>query len=155
MEDNFKPASELGITEVERAALIEVMECMERGEIVSEYDMPEQCRIKHANTPKIEMSQYFTHNTKCGTIGCLAGWANILSSGKAFPELNPFKFKYIGADETALVGLNNMTQRLPPQLRRLFMIGVGSDTPLDDFRDQSTGTLSQRVRNYLTTGSIG
>jgi hypothetical protein len=147
MENDFKSASELGITEVERNALIVVLESMELGKIYSYHNMPAECRVKHADTPKIHMELFFTHDTECGTVGCLAGWANILSDGKAFPELNNAREQ----KPNSTANIEDMIRRLPLEIRRLFLVRGSS---FGDMNDLSHETLIKRLRNYLSTGSV-
>lgn len=147
LAQTFKTATELGITEAERGALIEVLENMKCGNIYSRHDMPDECRVKHATTPKIHMESFFTHNTECGTVGCLAGWANIVSGGEAFPELNKARERH----PNSIPDIENMIQRLPLELRKLFLVRGSSGYLV---KDLTHGTLIQRLNNYLTTGFV-
>lgn len=85
-ESTFKLAAELGVTEVERDALIQVLHGLESGKL---RDIPVEEAFYMPNVLKMD----------CGTKGCLLGWAYLISDRKAFdgPGLraaengNPFK----------------------------------------------------------------
>jgi hypothetical protein len=64
---SFLSATDLGISEVERDALIQTLGVLERGE-AKMFDM-----------------QRFCH--PCGTPACIWGWASHLSGGRAFTGL--------------------------------------------------------------------
>jgi hypothetical protein len=158
--DNFKPAAELNLTNIERDALIDVLGRMERGEIVSEHNLPPECAVRFKDTPKISMPRFFT-KTECGTIGCLAGWANLISDGKAFPEINLVKERVSGRadndyqealDFTRTPEFYAMKERLSKETKRLFVMAGGGYH--DDLSDLSHITLTNRLRNYLTTGKV-
>lgn len=66
LAQNFKTATDLGITDVERESLVKVLGMFERREITGKFDMSQ------------------IHNA-CGTPACICGWANFVSKGAAFP----------------------------------------------------------------------
>jgi hypothetical protein len=69
LAQNFKTAQELGLADVEHAALITVLRMLERGDIAAaEFHMG-----------------HFRH--ECRTPACICGWAYHVSGGRAFPEL--------------------------------------------------------------------
>src|SRR5262245_2159965 len=69
LAQNFKTAQELGLADVEVAALVRVLGMLERGDIAA---------------AEFHMGQ-FRH--ECRTPSCICGWAHHISSGRAFPEL--------------------------------------------------------------------
>lgn len=93
----FKTAAELGIPEHERAALIELLYCVEDG--------------------TIPLSEIFMPKFHCGTSHCLAGWANTIDP-EAFPGASPANFYPDGRcrDPQKFVSLT-------PDLKRLFCVG--------------------------------
>ena len=111
---SFKTASELGVSEIEYSALLTTLFAFERGEITN-FTMD---RFRHA----------------CGTPACICGWANHLSGGEAFPEL-----------DTPSAG-RSLFDRLPQNLLVLFDIGYPKN-------DAATIEQAQRaLSSYLTTG---
>lgn len=67
LAQNFKTAEDLGITEAKVGALIKVLGRLERGELNHSFEI---------NTPTgFNMANYFA-TAECGTIGCIAGWAD-------------------------------------------------------------------------------
>jgi hypothetical protein len=141
---NYLDAKQLGITEIERNSLIEVLHRMERGELVSFVDSG---NIAQTNT--IYMPTFITtpcpltsEKANCGTIGCLAGWANIISNGEAFPEIESFT-------PTSVIA-QHLQDRLPKALCSVF----GIDHLIDHLLNVSTETLANDLREYLTTGNI-
>lgn len=125
----FLSATELGIPEVEKDALIKVLGMLERGEIDE----------KHFDMTK------FIEKYECGTVGCLCGWAHEVSNGEAFPEL-----KDSSGPPTVLMALrSSLADRLPHSLKRIFWIGRPVLTmPHDTGPDRA----AQVLRTYLATG---
>src|SRR5690349_3894016 len=99
LAQNFMKPEALGISESETAALIRVLGMLERGEIGEQH---------------FDMSFYQSH---CGTIGCICGWANFVSKGKAFPELTKFNSNHLEATEA-------FERRLTRETLDLFMINT-------------------------------
>lgn len=90
---SFLPATDLGISDIERGALIATLLAFERDEI-------EHFSMRH-------------FRATCGTPACICGWANHLSEGRAFPEVSSM------SGERAVKVLY---RRLPRPLRSLFDI---------------------------------
>lgn len=101
LAQNFLSATDLGVTEVEKEALITVLGMLERGEIDDDH---------------FKMSNFWKEEA-CGTVGCLCGWANFVSGKKAFPMIMSY----------ALEGGTNATpakNSLTSEVRKLFWIGL-------------------------------
>jgi hypothetical protein len=90
---SFLSANDLGISEVERDALIATLFAFERGEI-------ENFTMRH-------------FRTNCETPACICGWANHFSEGRAFPEVSSM---------SGLLATKSLYRRLPQQLQYLFDI---------------------------------
>ena len=90
---SFLSASDLGISEVEREALITTLFAFERGEI-SNFTM-----------------RHFRET--CGTPACICGWANYFSGGRAFAEVSSM---------SGVLATKRLHGRLPRQLQYLFDI---------------------------------
>jgi hypothetical protein len=90
---SFLSATDLGISEIERDALIATLLAFEREEI-------EHFSMRH-------------FKASCGTPACICGWANHLSDGSAFPEVSTM------SGERAVKVLY---RRLPRELQHLFDI---------------------------------
>jgi hypothetical protein len=90
---SFLPATDLGISEVERDALIATLFAFERGEI-------DNFTMRH-----------FREN--CGTPACICGWANYFSEGRAFAEVTSM---------SGVLATKRLYHRLPKQLQYLFDI---------------------------------
>jgi len=74
--DLAKPAEDLGITDVERAALCRVHEMLDGGRLP-------------ATNPIMPVGNSFDmrvwqRKESCGTVACIAGWANLIDR-RAFP----------------------------------------------------------------------
>jgi hypothetical protein len=90
---SFLSATDLGISDVEREALIATLLAFERGEI-------ENFTMRH-------------FRTDCGTPACICGWANHFSQGRAFSEVSSM---------SGLLATKALYGRLPKQLQYLFDI---------------------------------
>jgi hypothetical protein len=90
---SFLSAGDLGISEVERDALIATLFAFERGE-VENFTM-----------------RYFRQ--ACGTPACICGWANHFSEGRAFAEVSSVP---------DMLAVKRLYARLPKQLQYLFDI---------------------------------
>ena len=86
----FLSAANLGISALERGALVHVLGMLERKEVVH-VPLSEEVLargIVTGNPPAVgrpngfSMGPYIYHDGNCGTAACMAGWAHI-SSGKA------------------------------------------------------------------------
>lgn len=119
---NFRPAVDLGVTDVERDALIALLGKMERGEIKAH---------------QFDMGQY------CGTVHCMCGWAHVIDR-RAFPELNVFDHK--GQFENPTGALSH---RLPTDALRLFNLDwIGF--PRFMANDATVEQAALALRNFLT-----
>lgn len=131
LAQNFKTATDLGISDIELDALIEVLGMLEREEI-------DQHHFDMAN---------FLDEEDCGTVACICGWAHYVSNHKAFPEL-------------LVVGTLPDIARRAPALRDLFMFhtSIGDIINHPTYRHQrSVGSVTPAeaaiaLRSYLTTG---
>jgi hypothetical protein len=90
---SFLPATALGISEVEREALIATLHAFERGEI-------DNFTMRH-------------FRETCGTPACICGWANYFSDGRAFAEVSSM---------SGTRAVKRLHGRLPRQLQLLFDI---------------------------------
>lgn len=126
LAQNFKTATDLSITDAELGALIKVLGMLERDE------------LRHSSIGEetvsdcFNMGPYIVEGT-CGTIGCIAGWAHLVSGRTVFPWV--------------LHGLKG-TESIPQNLWELFHCnGVFSD------RENITpAQAAVALRSYLTTG---
>ena len=130
LAQNFKSAADLGVTDIELTALVHLLGMLERDELVH----GEHPFAKMARGPN-EFNMAATLDNSCGTIGCIAGWANALSGGDAFPEIVKGE-------------IENWHLRSNQQLINLFGIGracggLYSITPAQ---------AATALRSYLTTG---
>jgi hypothetical protein len=90
---SFLSATDLGISEIERDALVATLLAFEREEI-------EHFSMRH-------------FKASCGTPACICGWANHLSEGQAFPEVSTMSSERV---------VKALYRRLPRQLQYLFDI---------------------------------
>ncbi len=90
---SFLAATDLGISEVEREALIATLFAFERDEV-------DHFSMRH-------------FRATCGTPACICGWANHLSGGAAFPEVS---------NMSGVLAVKSLYARLPQQLQYLFDI---------------------------------
>jgi hypothetical protein len=90
---SFLSATDLGISEVERDALIATLFAFERGEIAN-------FTMRH-------------FRETCGTPACICGWANYFSQGLAFAEVSSM---------SGVLATKRLYARLPRQLHYLFDI---------------------------------
>jgi hypothetical protein len=90
---SFLSATDLGISEMERGALIATLYAFERGEI-------ETFTMRH-------------FREICGTPACICGWANHFSEGRAFAEVSSM---------SGTLAVKRLYSRLPKPLQYLFDI---------------------------------
>jgi hypothetical protein len=90
---SFLSAGDLGISEVERGALVVTLLAFERGEI-------DNFTMRH-------------FRESCGTPTCICGWANHFSEGRAFAEVSSL---------SGTLAVKRLCCRLPKQLQYLFDI---------------------------------
>jgi hypothetical protein len=132
---NFLSAEELNISEIERDGLIKVLNALERGELVS-YRKWLESKNKETIKPLI-MAMWFTHDIpECGTVGCIAGWANIMTGGKAF--------------ENIVFSNNGSYFKNKPELEKLFSPLTYHNHSM--FMDIEI--ITKALTNFLTTGKV-
>jgi hypothetical protein len=132
LAQNFLPHADLGITEIERDALATVLGMLERGEIDTDHFAMDSVLFEGA----------------CGTVGCICGWAHIVSDRAAFPEVQRLLFGSL------------LQARVPLATIRLFAITGDVDQKdiyqsrlIDRVRRQaSPEEAATALRSYLTTG---
>lgn len=121
---SFKTATDLGISEVERDALIKVLGMLERGELVhgarSMKDHPTRLRV-------FNMGDWH-----CGSAGCLGGWT-----------------EYVGGLEQ--LSLHERSYNSEGLHQLFYPDGAGFCTPLE-MSNISTQQAAHALSNYLTTG---
>lgn len=79
LAQNFLSAEALGITDEELKWLIVVLGMLERGEL-PQIDLDESLEGQ-----RFDMG-YFLTEGECGTAGCFAGWAHLVSGRRVFEE---------------------------------------------------------------------
>lgn len=123
LAQNFVASETLGITDAEHAALIKTLAFLERGEA-------SHCLLWPARPQGslFNMDGYLGES-ECGTVGCIAGWAYILSDRRAFAFAGNF---------SAHVPITNQP------LMDLFHGGMGAAVAPE--------TAACALRNYLTLG---
>jgi hypothetical protein len=129
LAQNFKTAADLQISNDELSALIKVLGMLERVELIHGTN-PLASSARKPN----EFNMGATLTTRCGTIGCIAGWAYHISNGEAFPEI-------VKGD------MGDWTVR-NKKLRDLFGIGRSCGSLFSIQPEQAAAAL----RSYLTTG---
>lgn len=124
---NFLPATDLGITQAQHAALIMTLHAMESGRVVhlrnvkeieTDYEADERLYLGHFNM------NYWKDNADCGTVACIGGTAEIL--GK-------IQFNDDG---------------LPRNLAQLFYPGT-----TDNYNDITVEQAAAALRHYLIFGT--
>jgi hypothetical protein len=126
LQSSFKTATELGIPDVERNALVEVLFLLE-GDCLKDKTM---------DAPRRLDMRLFKIEASCGTAACLCGWANIVSDGQAFPEVAS------GED------FKNRATPLPASLERLF----GFNRTYSELWNITPGMAATALRRWLETG---
>jgi hypothetical protein len=77
LAQNFKTATDLGISEVELDALIKVLGMLEREELVY--------TSFHSPTVPNGFNMTVTdHQDECGTVGCIMGWCRFVAGEEVF-----------------------------------------------------------------------
>ncbi len=135
----FLTAEALGITDIQRDALIATLGMLERGELIhiQDREMPGYPDVNLPNgevwfTGHFNMS-YWSYKIGCGTIACLGGTSAMV------------------AGDEHLWGDHHVEDDVPDgPLERLFMPGgLGL---LDEWKDITTEQAAMALSNYLTTG---
>lgn len=138
LAQNFRTATDLGITDTEHGALTTVLGMLERDELVhGKYPMARMFRQPNEFNMAVTIG-YAGKDGSCGTIGCICGWAYIVSNKVAF-------FDFIesnGADRDTAV------DAMPANLQDLFGLNVG----MGALYDRSPAQAAIALRSYLSTG---
>jgi hypothetical protein len=122
MSDPFKSAAELGITERERCALIEVM-----------------CKLQSGEIPGTLQMEYWQN--ECGTEACIAGWSHLLSKGEAFPELKGIRQ---GSQQPSVLSMFDRIGRDSPA-KKLF---VNYDSACTGYYN-TPANAAKAIKNFL------
>jgi len=116
-----KTAQELGITDIEREALVMVMNMLRTGEI----------KFGALSNPgpgkRINMATW-RMTDECGTVACVGGWCQLLTSGKAFAHTYGGTMVHVG----------------DYQLQRLFF----PPRP----KHQKANAIANAIESFLMTG---
>jgi hypothetical protein len=148
LANSFKSATDLSLSQDELDALITILYKLESGELQG-YQLGTPFTKK-----SVFMPTFFT-DSDCGTVGCLAGWAHLISEGKAFPILR--ERDHYGRQP---IYANKFAASCTIQQRELFRLELeGSMAWRQAVGDgnmdyPSTEQLATALRNYLTTGSM-
>lgn len=129
----FMSAADLEITEDQLAALIKVLDAMERGEFVHVPHPRVDSEFKSTFSGAFNMGHWDSH-TSCGTVCCIGGAAEQLSPGVYFKRL------WIGGDDNL-----KRNEELDELFNPLCRIERYESITLDEAK--------QALRNYLTTGT--
>lgn len=130
LAQSFQSAADLGIADVEHQSLITVLGMLERGELVyGKYPIAKMFR----GSNEFNMAATLDESSDCGSIGCLCGWAHIVSGREAFADFFAERRTY---------------ESMPVGLRRLFRFGAGLGSLYAIQPEQAAIAL----RSYLTTG---
>lgn len=128
LAQNFMSAEALDLPAVERDAIVAVLGMLERGDIAAD---------------TLRMDVLLHQVDDCATVGCLCGWAHVVSHGAAFPELaTP------AGSMLAYFQRDMLRRRLPDPVGRLFCFGAWESVNAEISLPQATTAL----RNFLTTG---
>lgn len=135
LAQSFQSAADLGITDVQHQALVTVLGMLERGELAyGKYPIAKMFR----GSNEFNMAATLDESSDCGSIGCICGWAHIVSGREAFAD---FFSASVDTEERSL-------QAMPGGLRRLFRFGDGLGSLYAIQPEQAATAL----RSYLTTG---
>lgn len=135
LAQNFKTAADLGISDIELDALIKVLGMLERGELVhGKYPLASSFRKPNEFNMGVTLKRY----GECGTVGCLMGWAHVVSGNKAFKACINRTFQ----NEADIMAV------LPGNLTDLF--GLKERVAL--LSDRTPAQSATALRSYLTTG---
>lgn len=135
LAQSFQSADELGITEMQQSSLITVLGMLERDELVyAKYPLAKMFR----GSNEFNMAATLDESSDCGSIGCICGWAHIVSGREAFADF----FNSTAENE------EHNINALPSGLRRLFRFGAGIGSLYNIQPEQAATAL----RSYLTTG---
>lgn len=135
LAQSFQSAADIGINEIEFEALRTVLGMLERGELVhGKYPMASMFRRPN----EFNMGATLDETSACGSIGCICGWAHVVSGHQAFADF----FNYKGDDTSEIINA------MPVNLRRLFRFGA----QLGALADIQPEQAARAIRNYLTIG---
>lgn len=139
----IKSAAELGVTETQHKYLLQVLDMLERGE------------LRHAPVVGDVEGQCFNMATyedrgDCGTVGCIAGWMQVLSGYTCFKSFSfcpqedaEYLRKYAPAHRF------QRAEIVSRALHNLFHMG---DCEHDDLETVTPDQAAQAIRNYLSLG---
>jgi hypothetical protein len=136
LAQNFKSSADLGITDPELDALIKVLGMLERGDLAFQRVKPLK-NFKPKNDHCFNMGPYLVE-AECGTTGCIAGWAYLVSGGQTFKFASNRRGDVVSAHRT-----------LPSDLFDLFHCGEVSMEKRYKITPSQAGAA---VRSYLSTG---
>lgn len=77
LAQNFRTAADLGISDAELGALITVLGMLERGELV-------YAPHNNSTVPNGFNMGSVDHQTDCGTVACICGWARFIGGEEVF-----------------------------------------------------------------------
>ncbi len=123
LAQNFKPAADLGITDLEQSALIKVLGMLERGELVNMGEFARGPNGFNMSTP----------GHGCGTPACIGGWAAFL--------MDEDQVKYVER-----YGWSHRSDN--PALHDLFW----NEGAVELDKGATTSQAATALRSYLTTG---
>lgn len=153
--DPFLSAAALGITEADRKGLIMTLEGLESGQIVSNVNF--NMSMWYGSRKRSYQAGMDLHS--CGTTACLAGWANYLTNGEAFPEVT--KMTPGNHDVPDMYVCNTaLHNRLPLATQSLFGLREGPYLTSRDQTNANYGVVGNSkeaapvLREYLTTGRV-
>jgi hypothetical protein len=126
---SFLPAENLGISEQEHGALVQVLGALERGELVHAEEGTRQKIQNGFNMSVIDVGG------SCGTTACICGWAQIFSPG-VFDDFQTAAAKIPWSHR-------------PAALINLLLF----DQPPSNIAEISVQQAAQALSNYLTTGA--
>jgi hypothetical protein len=127
LEDKFKTAAELGISEEQRCGLIKTLAHIEAGKTshINYYNNPELLTTApQGGTYRFNMMVWKTY-FPCGTVCCLGGTAEMLGN-VGYPK-----------------------DKLPRELRHLFGLNNLEYKTMNEVTERQAGVA---LRGYLTTG---
>lgn len=138
LAQNFRTAVDQGVDQFELDALAMVLSALERGEILYAPAGDILGRKPHGKYFNLALGFSGVSDDYCGSVGCIAGWANALSGRRAFTE-----FQTRQGDKWLA-----MSDRLPRAVMDLFFGSGGTGCNSQVTTDHAAAAL----RNYLTLG---
>ena len=127
----FLPAKTLFISEAEHCALVSVLGALERNELKHVSSMTDQ-------TKGFSMADYLQDYT-CVTVGCIAGWAYLMSGRAVFADL-------VGR------GVNSRCEGAWAMSDELYDLFHTNSLSFCEMQRITTEEAASALRNFLTTG---